>query len=52
MKNKKKLMNKYEGEIQKCNGKIKELRGNDSEELIATVKHKEKVKDDLQNLYK
>ena len=45
-------MNKYEGEIQKCNGKIKELRDTNSKELAATVNHKEKVKDDLQNLYK
>lgn len=52
MKNKKDMMAKCENEIQKCNSKIKDLRDTESKELVEVVKHKEKVKDDLQNLYK
>lgn len=52
MKNKKDMMAKCKNEIQRCNSKIKNLRDTESEELVEVVKHKEKVKDDLQNLYK
>ena len=50
--NKKTLKRQYESEIKKCNNSIRVLRDTNSRELTELVKNKERIKTNLQNLYK
>ena len=50
--NKKALMRKYESDIKDCNNSIRVLRDTNSRELTELVKYKERIKTNLQNLYK